>query len=223
MFEKDNITDLIIFDCDGVIFDSNELKTKAFANVLMKTGFSENIISEFITHHKANGGVSRYVKFERLFREILQQKVEKNTINQLLEDFSCECISLYSRAEFTPGCIDVLKLLKSKFHLFVASGSDEEELNHVFNKRKINSYFDLILGSPSTKDKCIKTILSQHPECAKSYFVGDSATDWFAASKNKCKFIYMDKFSENKKVMQELSKLNEFMVIDDLRDLAEIL
>ena len=49
----------IIFDCDGVILNSNQIKTNAFRKVLKQ--FNNKAIDEFIQYHKDNGGISRYL------------------------------------------------------------------------------------------------------------------------------------------------------------------
>ena len=49
------------FDCDGVILDSNKLKSSAFAESLVDEPSS--LIANFIEYHKKNGGISRYEKF----------------------------------------------------------------------------------------------------------------------------------------------------------------
>ena len=53
-----------IFDFDGVICDSNSIKTsclkKAVKNINSKAA------DEFEKHHKKNGGISRYFKFKRI-------------------------------------------------------------------------------------------------------------------------------------------------------------
>ena len=51
--------DFFVFDCDGVILDSNLLKTIAFSKSLPE--YPEKV-SKFIDYHKANGGISRYKK-----------------------------------------------------------------------------------------------------------------------------------------------------------------
>ena len=47
-----------LFDCDGVILQSNELKSAAFAGAL--AGEPEDLVAQFVAYHKENGGVSRY-------------------------------------------------------------------------------------------------------------------------------------------------------------------
>ena len=52
----------IIFDCDGVLLDSNTIKSEAFYQSVLP--FGQKYADEFIQYHKNNGGISRYKKFE---------------------------------------------------------------------------------------------------------------------------------------------------------------
>ena len=51
----------IVFDCDGVILDSNSMKTQAFAKAI--NGEPQEKINLLLLYHKEHGGVSRYHKF----------------------------------------------------------------------------------------------------------------------------------------------------------------
>ncbi len=48
----------LIFDCDGVILDSNRVKTAAFFSAASPYG--ELVAAKLVEHHVAHGGVSRY-------------------------------------------------------------------------------------------------------------------------------------------------------------------
>ena len=52
----------LFFDCDGVILNSNSIKTKTFYDVAFRYG--HNNAEELVKFHIANGGVSRYAKFK---------------------------------------------------------------------------------------------------------------------------------------------------------------
>ncbi len=57
-----------VFDCDGVILDSNRLKSDAFRQSLHDE--DPELVNAFISYHHAQGGVSRYVKFDYFYREL---------------------------------------------------------------------------------------------------------------------------------------------------------
>jgi beta-phosphoglucomutase-like phosphatase (HAD superfamily) len=61
----------IIFDCDGVVLDSNHIKTRAFK--LVASSFGKKAADELVAYHVANGGVSRYAKFAHFVNHILPQ------------------------------------------------------------------------------------------------------------------------------------------------------
>ncbi len=69
----------IIFDCDGVILNSNKIKSEAFRIVASQYGDKE--ARKLVTYNKENGGVSRYVKFNYFINEII---TTKNKLNQIL-------------------------------------------------------------------------------------------------------------------------------------------
>ena len=46
----------LVFDCDGVLLDSNKVKTDAFYKSALPYG--ENAANELVSYHKENGGIS---------------------------------------------------------------------------------------------------------------------------------------------------------------------
>ena len=58
-----------VFDCDGVLLNSNNVKTKAFWDSVID--FGEDRASQLVRYHKSRGGISRYVKFEYFIDNII--------------------------------------------------------------------------------------------------------------------------------------------------------
>lgn len=211
----------IIFDCDGVIFDSNALKTEAFRNIL--SSYPQEIVDAFIQYHKTNGGISRYVKLATFFTDFLNTPVKDNELQGLLNNFSIACQSLYKQAQLTPACLPALKALSSTASFYIASGSDETELRQVFASRHLDGYFSGIYGSPKTKPACISTIVKDIKAQTRIFFVGDAESDWQAANNADIPFIFMSKFSEVKDIMLARAQLENFSVIDTLEDLPTLI
>ena len=59
----------IIFDCDGVILNSNKIKTKAFRKASFT--FGDKASRSLENYHLKNGGVSRYAKFDYFLKNIV--------------------------------------------------------------------------------------------------------------------------------------------------------
>ena len=57
----------LVFDCDGVVLNSNSVKTSAFYKAALAYG--EVAATALVEYHVANGGVSRY-KSSRIFLSI---------------------------------------------------------------------------------------------------------------------------------------------------------
>jgi len=211
---------ILIFDCDGVIFDSNRLKTEAFRRVLFENGYDKDVVDQFIEHHTKNGGVSRYVKFNRLFSNILNVSVDYRKLEILLSEFSAICLDLYCKVRFTPNCIETLDFLSKNHDLHVASGGDQDELKTVFKQRKISNFFDEILGSPMSKIDCVKAIVSKYSSNNDKFImVGDSRADFHAAQSSKIQFVYMESYSEDKNSMKKLALEEKFVTISHLGEL----
>ena len=63
--------DTIIFDFDGVIVDSKEIRIRGFKNIFDE--FSESLVKSLIDYHNKNGGISRYEKIEWFYKNLLKK------------------------------------------------------------------------------------------------------------------------------------------------------
>ena len=81
----DNIK-AIFWDFDGVILNSNAIRDIGFEIVLKD--FPEDQVNLLLKYHRANGGLSRYVKFRYFFEEIRNENITDEEIGELSENFS---------------------------------------------------------------------------------------------------------------------------------------
>jgi len=75
----------LVFDCDGVILNSNGIKTEAFHTVAMPYG--ESAVAELVSYHVLNGSISRLRKFEYLLSNIVPSK-QGPAIAELLSGYA---------------------------------------------------------------------------------------------------------------------------------------
>ena len=145
----------IIFDCDGVILQSNQLKTQAFRKALSNEPIE--LVKKFIDYHKQNGGISRYLKFKYFYNEIKNESYSDQEINLAIDKYSKLVREELLLVEYVPGFLSVINFLnKHKIKCFVISGGDQLELNNIFKKRNIYKKFFRILGSPVSKKQHLK-------------------------------------------------------------------
>jgi HAD superfamily hydrolase (TIGR01549 family) len=209
--------DIIIFDCDGVLMDVNLLKCEAFGKVV--EGYSSEIVESFVNHCRTTFGVSRYVKFKEFLSEFLKEPFDQDKYDFLLNNYANICKEIYRFANITPGCEKLLWELSSlNKNLYVASGSDEKELNEVFLDRNLSGYFNGVYGSPKTKSECTSIILNKHPN-QKAVFIGDALSDMKTAKEHHIDFIYMEKYTVQADEQVFLCKNGAKKVINTLEEL----
>lgn len=210
--------DVIIFDCDGVIIDVNQLKCEAFGKAV--EGYSPEIVKEFIDHCKNTFGVSRYVKFKEFFSDFAKEPFQEDKYNMFLNNYSNICKEVYGYAEITPGTESLLfELLNQNKKIYVASGSDEKELNEVFMNRNLSKYFNGIYGSPKTKLECTSIILNNQPN-ERAVFIGDALSDMRTAKEHGIDFIYMSKYTVQSVEQDQICRNGAEMVVSSLEELS---
>jgi len=190
-----NKYDFFIFDCDGVILDSNKIKSEAFAKALK--GEPEDKILKFIKYHKENGGVSRYKKFRYYFEKINKSSQSHTNISKALDVFASIVSKELEECEYISGVLEfIVDLTKNNKTLYVVSGSDQEELIKVFSKRKINYHFSEIYGSPDGKIANTNKVVQSIGLNKNGIFFGDSESDYEAAKRYNLDFLFINGSSE---------------------------
>ena len=206
-----------IFDCDGVILQSNKLKTEAFKAVLSNE--PKYLVKKFISYHKKNGGISRYEKISYFYKFLKNDSNSEKKIKIAIENYSKIVIDKLLNVNFVPGFLNFISFLyNNKFNCYVISGGDEKELNFIFKRRKISKYFISILGSPKNKNHHLKKLIKNRNINQNSLFFGDSFLDYDVSIKNKINFCYVSQFSEWKKSSDYLSEF-KFYSIKNFNDL----
>ena len=187
--------DFFIFDCDGVILDSNKLKSDAFSEALPDE--SPDLVEEFVAYHKNNGGISRYEKFKYYFEDMKKQVNAEIEITNALNNFAAIVSEGLLKCNYIPGVVELIgELFNLNKRLFVVSGSDEKELIQVFRKRGIDYYFENIYGSPANKKENTRKVVESLNEGKIGIFFGDSKSDYDASKKFGLDFVFVKGYSE---------------------------
>jgi phosphoglycolate phosphatase-like HAD superfamily hydrolase len=184
----------LVFDCDGVILDSNRIKAEAFGHVAMQ--FGADAAKELVRYHVQHGGVSRYRKFEYLLANILQRASDATEIESLARQYGlrvCEQLLL------CPMASGLKELRKKTPHTnwMVVSGGDQAELQYIFAERGLTPLFNQgIHGSPATKDEILSREIASGHLVLPALFLGDSRYDHEAAQRAGLDFIFIHEWTE---------------------------
>ena len=211
----------LIFDCDGIILNSNKIKTEAFKEVVYHYG--NEAAEELVQFHIMNGGISRYEKFNYFFETIASNhNLDKNSINvkKLIENYG---LIVQKKLEVCEISTQIMKYRKySDGVWYVVSGSDQNELIKIFKKKQLKNNFNGgIYGSPLSKDEIFKNIFKDKmDEISKSIYIGDSKYDYLAAKRVGIDFVFLSKWSEFKDI-ENFSKNNNILCFQEFKDIIQ--
>jgi len=178
----------IIFDFDGVLVESNEIRFQGFIDLFQ--GLPEDVMTPFMDFVRTNGGLSRYGKIRHLYENILRRPICDDGVAALAREYSRIVMEQIIRARPVEGSLEFLAESCSRFEFAIISGSDQEELRQVCRARGIDRYFRAILGSPKEKKENITVLLNQENWDPRAcLYVGDSRNDHDAAVETGIDFI----------------------------------
>ncbi|WP_456391148.1 HAD family hydrolase [Profundibacter sp.] len=185
----------VIFDCDGVILQSNRLKSDAFGEVL--EGYDPQQVADFVGWHKATGGVSRFHKFARFFRDIRGAQDWEALTEAACAGFGMRVFEGLKRCETIPGFEAFVAGLRSRdMPLAVNTGGAEDEVREVFAARGFAQDFAHIFGSPNTKKHNMQKLCDLGLAVSGAAYLGDSELDFKLAQMFDLQFFYIAHESE---------------------------
>lgn len=184
-----------IFDCDGVILQSNQMKSEAFVCALK--GEEPELIEEFVEYHKNNGGVSRFVKFEYFFQHIKKQPQYDVELKKALDKYASITSEGLPKCELVPGIVDMLEYFKNeRVPCYVASGGAQTEVRECLAEIGLSQYFEGIYGSPETKKEHLEALDERSQLSYPGVYFGDAKSDVDAAEAFKLDFVFISSCSE---------------------------
>ncbi len=179
---------VVIFDFDGVIVESVDVKTRAFASLFTEEG--QDVINAIVAYHVSHGGVSRFDKFRHIYANILQRPLSDAEFARLCEDFSRIVLDEVIKASYVDGAAEFLEQHSSEFIFYIVSATPEDELKNILHARSLSNYFRYAFGSPMTKTDAIRKLLVEADVAPfEAVFVGDALTDYMAAQETGVNFI----------------------------------
>ncbi len=178
---------LVVFDCDGVILESVDVKTRAFGQIVEEYG--PEAVVRMTEYHLSHGSVSRFRKFEWFYDEVLGRKIAEDELQALGRKFRRLVFEGVMRSLMVPGIMETFESLHGRLPMYVASGTPSDELLQILTARNLTRFFKGTCGAPPGKTELLRRIIEQ--ECIDpndTLMVGDSSTDLDAAISCGTKF-----------------------------------
>ena len=179
---------LILFDFDGTIVDSQNIKELAFKKIYENYGIEKKTLIE--NYLKKNTGVDRFKKFEYINKFILHKEYNNEIGKKLSDDFSSYVLDQIINAPFISGAKEFLEKYHQKIFIYLFSATPIDELILIIKKRKMKIFFRDIFGSPRSKNNIFEEIIERTKVIKNQVLiVGDSFSDLEVAQKNDVDFI----------------------------------
>ena len=188
----------ILFDCDGVLLNSNKVKTLGFYQSVLPWGeIGANLL---VKYHLDNGGISRYKKFSFYLQDIYPLYGDKSLLKPDLNNLCQNYASYIKQSMLNCQCSPNLKELRSLHRnqdWYVISGGDQIELRYIFSERNLSYLFNGgIFGSPDDKLTILTRLFNQKVLHGPCLFIGDSKYDYMVAKHFNIDFLFASYWSD---------------------------
>lgn len=179
----------VLFDFDGVIADSTQVKVRAFATLFAPYGAA--VQEAVVRYHLDNGGMPRHEKIRHCFAALAGHFLTETELDQAGRRFSALVLEEVVAAPLIAGALDALKQLKQAgIPAFVVSGTPGDEMRLIVARKGQAPYFAEVHGSPLAKPAIVADILARHgfsPD--RCLFIGDAMADYRAAAAGGLHFL----------------------------------
>ena len=171
---------VICLDFDGVVVDSNSIKSMAFIEIFEP--YQDKIL-EIKKFQEENESLSRFIKFEYIAKNILMLEMPEKKVSEWHKMYSDLTIEKVSSCNEVNGALDFINYFKKLMPIYLVSATPLDDLNIIINKRGYSDLFKKIYGSPQKKQDALKEIINdEHINHADIIFIGDSQSDLTAAN-----------------------------------------
>ena len=200
----------VIYDCDGVLFDSLEANTKLYNDLCSMVGrgpLREEEIQYVHTHT-----VFEAIRF--IFGK--ENDLEKKAL-EILKQKKIDLKNYVSYLKMEPHLVEVLEKLKEKGILRVINTNRTTSMKYIMERFNLSPYFEMVVTALDVKDpkphpESIEKILREfNLNKEEAVFVGDSDVDQQTAESSGVRFIAY----KNREIANDL-------FIDDHFDLLKI-
>lgn len=175
----------IIYDFDGVLFDSVSIKQHAFFDIFVSEGKD---VAEIAYQYHIEDNRNRFEVINYMCDYLNKNKEYKNS---KLEEYKNTVINKIKQSKAIPGVYDfIINTYNRNIYQFVVSGTPHNELREIIAYKRLNFFIQESFGTPVKKTNHISYLLklySLNPE--EVLFIGDMISDYNAANPLGLRFL----------------------------------
>lgn len=184
-----------VFDCDGVLIDSNGVKSRAFYEAALPYG--EKAAVELVAYHQRAGSIGRDARWRYFFDHILGRAPEEGELEELMAKCTRSIRRQTREAPLVAGVERYLRTLRRRrAACVVVSGIEEGELREILEERALTTFFEGAWGGPRTKGVLLRDLICTGEVARPALYYGDAEDDYLSARNNGLDFIWVRGRSE---------------------------
>lgn len=182
---------VIVFDFDGTLIDSNQLKYDAYFELFPTDDRHGPIIRVVLSEIFEQ---SRYVILEEILLRLGYRKdtLLRKKVKELAGFYNEIVVAGAKTCPEKAGAEEALRKFSPAYGLYVSSTTPDANLKEIIRFRKWEAYFHGVFGYPHEKSETLRRIIAL--EKLKSHqvlVVGDGESDRKSAMENKCPFVHV--------------------------------
>lgn len=189
--------DCVFFDFDGVIADSVDAKIRAFGELYRDYG--EGVRLAVMAYQRAVPGETRFDKIPRFHRELLGVTLSDAEVSHWCARLSDIVLDEVVASRLLPDVPEVLALLQARgIAAHIVSGTPEDELQIIVDRKELRPFFASARGAPRKKDAIVEEIIAvQGLARERCLFIGDAMTDHACARQCAIDFLGVTTHRQN--------------------------
>lgn len=175
---------VLIFDMDGVLFDTESVKINAFRDAFaVVCGRDPSLLAQVSAYNQTHRGIPRDTKIRYLLGTLLDMPGAHDQVAAryaaLLKQRLPDCMPIAGVTTF---------LREATAIRYVASSAPVQEIHAQLDRHNIGDLFTGVFGHPHTKTQSLHAIATRHPAAARAFF-GDAPADRDAANATATPFV----------------------------------
>ena len=187
----------LIFDCDGVILNSNKVKKAAYYKVALSY-YGDRLANLLVEYLAKNTGKPREQFFTHFLNNIVPSQTLGPSVEELIIEVGEEIHKGPMECEISQSLFELRENTPDLKWLVVSSGV-ESELRDIFIKRSLLDLFDAgVFGGPMTKDEILNSQIKEDKLEFPALYLDESIYDHKVANRANLDFLFVSEWSNFK-------------------------